>query len=84
MTKQTNATLFFGLTVCIILAVLYSFLAYNGLKGGIVQNVLPPNDGVIDTAFFDESILRELQAKNINGSLPITVDPADLGKTSPF
>lgn len=77
-------TIILGTLICLVLVGYYGYLIYRGLSVPGPSKA-PVVDSQLSLAIFDDPAFGEIRVKNINGPLPIVLNPeADLGNSNPF
>ena len=82
--KNNMAAFYTGLVICLALVGYYGYLIYTSKSVAVTA---PPSTDPLDqlsTTIFSDPVFQSLKTKDANGPLPITVNPAELGKSNPF
>lgn len=83
MPNKTQQDLILGiviLAVTIVIAGWSLFTSFPKKADSRITTTTP----VISASVFQEPVVNNLQSKNLNGPLPITVSPEDEGRENPF
>lgn len=80
---KTNPTITAGIFTCLLLIGIYSYLIISRL---IAPAAAPStNSGAsLDANLLESPVLRNLAQKNKNGSLPVVINPSEIGNANPF
>ena len=79
-----SPTAIFGFLSCLCLVLVYGWLVQAGLKKPPVNLAKVKESAVTADTILTDNFFAQLQVRNTNGPLPITVEPNELGTTNPF
>lgn len=78
---KLHPTILAGLVSCLGLLVIYTYLVVSTITA---KNTVASSEPVVSAKMFESAVFRQIEQKSVNGPLPITINPADIGRPNPF